>query len=161
MSKPKRIHANVQDLISRTIRNSETNCLEWQGNKTKAGYGRLPLDSKIVATHRFMATLVYGEPTENKNNVLHSCHNPSCINPDHLRWGSPKENMQDMFIKNRTGKTLVAIGKFNGKRLKPAQVIAIREAYSQGIVQDVIAKEYGIGRAHVSRIVTKDLWSNI
>ena len=34
--------------------------------------------------------------------VLHSCDNPSCVNPDHLRVGTQAENIQDRDAKGRT-----------------------------------------------------------
>lgn len=33
--------------------------------------------------------------------ALHACDNPLCVAPDHLRWGSASENMQDMVARGR------------------------------------------------------------
>lgn len=33
--------------------------------------------------------------------VLHSCDTPACVNPDHLRVGTPLDNMQDKMKRNR------------------------------------------------------------
>lgn len=36
--------------------------------------------------------------------VLHSCDTPGCVNPDHLRVGSPKDNSTDMVARGRVGR---------------------------------------------------------
>lgn len=35
-------------------------------------------------------------PAAPNNHGLHGCDNSLCLNPDHLRWGSHKENMADL-----------------------------------------------------------------
>jgi hypothetical protein len=33
--------------------------------------------------------------------VMHTCDNPQCVNPEHLRLGTQKENIMDMHQKKR------------------------------------------------------------
>ena len=44
---------------------------------------------------------VYVSPCPEGLRMLHSCNNPACIAPSHLRWGTAKENTQDMIRAGR------------------------------------------------------------
>lgn len=54
-----------------------------------------------VRAHRISFYLHNGHWPQ--HNVLHSCDNPLCVNPAHLRDGTHKENTEDMTKKNRHG----------------------------------------------------------
>lgn len=74
-------------------------CWLWQGTKAK-GYGRLNIDGKRVYAHRFSYSVSKGilEPSQV---IMHTCDNPSCVNPDHLVQGTQKDNVLDMINKGR------------------------------------------------------------
>jgi hypothetical protein len=75
-------------------------CWIWLGAVTKSGYGIIRIDGKTkLATH--LSLELNGFPRSGSDFALHSCDTPSCVNPDHLRWGSQQENMADM--EDRTG----------------------------------------------------------
>lgn len=65
-------------------------CLEWQAAKHKQGYGmfgviRVANQKRMMSTtHRIAARLKLNRPLESSEQVLHTCHNPACCNPDHL-----------------------------------------------------------------------------
>ena len=74
----------------------ETGCLETTYAPTTDGYGMCWITGIVTAeTHRVAYVLAHG-PIPAKLKILHSCHNPLCVNPDHLRLGTHKENMRDM-----------------------------------------------------------------
>ncbi len=72
-------------------------CWVWRGRKNQKGYGRF--DDGIPA-HRWAYECVHG-PIPDGKMILHSCDNPSCVNPKHLRPGTHMENMQDAVDRNR------------------------------------------------------------
>lgn len=44
-------------------------------------------------------------PSGRKIHVCHACHNSKCSNPNHIYWGTPRENRQD-FISTGNDKTI-------------------------------------------------------
>jgi len=94
-------------------------CWMWTGVSLPAGYGfftRYTRDGSAwrkttVYAHRFSYQLHHGEIPEGML-VMHTCDSPGCVNPGHLRLGTPQENVDDMADKRRhpdiTPKTLEA-----------------------------------------------------
>jgi hypothetical protein len=73
-----------------------TACIEWQGARQPKGYGVV---GKRGA-HRVMYELVYG-PIPEGAHILHSCDNPPCVNPLHLRAGSNAQNQAEKAARGR------------------------------------------------------------
>lgn len=70
---------------------SVDDCLLWA--KTYAsGYGYLHLRGKNVPAHRISYQLANGPIPEGKV-IDHLCHNPRCVNPNHLEAVSQQENV--------------------------------------------------------------------
>ena len=76
-------------------------CWEWLASKNPDGYGRVRRFGRMESAHRIAYELYVGA-IEDKQ-VLHTCDNPSCVNPKHLFLGTHKENMEDKVRKGRTG----------------------------------------------------------
>jgi hypothetical protein len=71
-------------------------CWPWKGSRTQRGYGLL---CTTRATH--IALELAGKPRPPGAIALHSCDNPPCVNPDHLRWGDDADNVADMVKRRR------------------------------------------------------------
>ena len=61
-------------------------CWLWTGAKNKQGYGTIECNGTRAA-HRIGYELTYG-PIPEGMIVLHTCDNPPCVRPDHLRVGN-------------------------------------------------------------------------
>jgi hypothetical protein len=74
-------------------------CWFWTGRIDRYGYGKFRLKSKEHGSHRISLQLS-GIDVEGFF-VLHQCDNPLCVNPNHLKAGTHKENMAEMKAKGR------------------------------------------------------------
>ena len=75
-------------------------CWTWTASRDPIGYGTFGFDGKVRKAHRVAYVLAFGEIPEG-HHILHSCDNPPCVNPAHLRSGTRKDNMQDALKRGR------------------------------------------------------------
>lgn len=134
-------------MLARTIVDVN-GCFVWTGATVGNGYGTLSHEGKDWRANRLMATFIHGEPPPGMY-ALHSCDNPRCINPDHLRWGTPAENSREMADKNRAAKEL----KNGNAKLSDAQVAEIRELYRTGLTQVRLAAMFKVHQTLISLLV--------
>ena len=78
-------------------------CHIWQGQKTNGGYGVFHVAGLTLLAHRLVRAMGGGDMTAQV--VMHTCDNPSCVNPDHLSDGTYATNMADMDVKGRRNTT--------------------------------------------------------
>lgn len=76
---------------------TDSGCWEWQRKRNGFGYGLLAgvAASQIGERKAHRASLKLTGVDVSTGNVLHSCDNPPCINPAHLRVGTQRENALD------------------------------------------------------------------
>lgn len=132
---------------------SEDGCWYWTAFCMKNGYGlfRFPNGHKLA--HRVAYSLFNGD-LDPKLDVMHSCDNPNCVNPEHLSLGTRLENMADAKKKGRMVK-----GEKHGRaKLNNEQALAIKNASG---CQKNIAKEFNISQTLVWEIKNGRKWAHL
>src|SRR5262245_59597698 len=138
-------------------------CWEWQGNKDKAGYGRIKFKDKYHKAHRLSYEINVG-PVPEGLFICHHCDNPPCVNPNHLYAGTPRDNNNDTVARGRnvcgekhwtrSKPERVLRGEAHGRaKLTSEQVTAIRQAYANGFSQSHLAVQYGVNWSTINRII--------
>ena len=69
-------------------------CWYWTGCLDKDGYGVSKYNKKKTPAHR-VSWLLHNGNIKVGHYILHTCHNPMCVNPLHLKQGTQYENIQD------------------------------------------------------------------
>ncbi len=144
-------------------------CWPWLGSRDRDGYGFVSLDITRRA-HRVVFMLTGGEPKTSM--VLHSCDNPPCCNPAHLRSGTARDNSKDMVERGRATN-----GERNGAYTKPArrprgsrnglaklteeQVAVIKRRLINGDTAAVIARDFGVVNGTIWFIAKGRNWAHI
>lgn len=80
----------LQILESHSVKQPD-GCWLWAGYTNKKGYARLYYEGKNYIAHRFAFIELVGDPGDLQ--IMHTCNNASCVNPDHLHAGTNQDNV--------------------------------------------------------------------
>lgn len=157
-NRKKRPHYNFQDLLNKAGKTAPNGCIEWQLQLDTSGYGMFWLQGKFHRVHRYVHALMTGGIRADMV-VLHSCDNPKCFNPDHLRWGTQLENIADRTAKNRSAR-IKGEARVNAV-LTESQVKLIRQMSADGARVKQIVETIGCSRGAISHVLAGRNWSHV
>lgn len=137
-------------------------CWEWTAACSGNGYGAFKIRGQQWGAHQVSYLLHHG-PIVRGMVVMHTCDNPRCVNPDHLKLGTYSDNSQDRDRKFRRRRTSADhVGEANPKaRITEAQAIEIIGMIRDGVPRREIASLYGVKRSLISDIRSGRTWRHI
>lgn len=122
-------------------------CWEWLGKKDAKGYGFFHMGGEQWRAHR-AAFVISGGCLLPGQILLHSCDNPSCVNPGHMMPGTIRENNQDRARKGRS------------KPIRKLSVEDVREILVR--VRDepkkALARRFNVSPSLIRQIAHRTIW---
>jgi len=135
-------------------------CWNWIGAIHKTGYVYFKLNRKAVRANRLAYELTYGKFSKELD-VLHTCDNRKCVNPNHLYLGTQQDNINDMMRRNRHGKSGQVGEDHHSAKLNTQDVYEIKYFLGIKMKHKEIAKAYGVSRQAITDINTNRNWSKV
>lgn len=130
----------------------KVDCIIWPYSICAFGYGTVSFRGRTRFASRAMCMLAHGDPPFANADAAHSCGNRACVNPNHLRWASRYENVQDAWEHG----TAVNGERVGTSKLTEEQALAIYR--SEKSVRE-LADEYDMSLKGIRKIKSGGSWA--
>lgn len=137
----------------------QNSCWEWTAAGDREGYGHFKISGRQYRAARVSYFLSTGDQPGGRL-ILHSCDNPRCVNPIHLRAGTAADNAVDMKTRNRSARLL---GETNSAaKLTETDVLWIRERHKHSRVSYAsTARKFGVSEGLIGCIIRRENWQHL
>lgn len=125
--------------------------------RTVQGYAVVGVKRKPIGAHRVMCEMAHGPAPDPAMQAAHSCGVRDCVNPNHLRWATAKDNLADKLehgTDNRGEKHYAA-------KLRNVDVLDIMPRLASGESPTLLANEYGVERGTIKNIASGRTWKHL
>lgn len=147
----------AEERFAKSVNKTE-GCWIWKASKDKNGYGifrGMIGNTTFTKAHRYSYALHTGDLLIGMQ-ALHTCDNPSCVNPEHLFAGTNADNMRD---KAQKGRSKVPVGEKHGKAV-------LTERQVHRILKDPrpyveIATQYNVAPSTIGSIKQRVSWRHL
>lgn len=134
------------------IKDETSGCWNFQKGRQANGYCRISVNGQLWSAHRYARFLSTGKAVVLQ--ILHSCDNRQCVNPEHLREGTALENAADKLSRNRQAKG----STIHNTVLNESTVREIKTLLARGVAGVAIAARFNISTQIVSSIKKEKTW---
>lgn len=146
----------ADDFWDRVAIKSPTDCWEWTGCILSDGYGQTRMNMKKYRTHRLAYQLTHGYISDELQ-VLHTCDNTKCCNPNHLWIGTTQDNTKDKITKGRA--RYLKGEELPQTKLTQTQVDEIRRLSSTKKYTEVqLSNMFKVSRGAINGIRLRKIW---
>jgi len=140
---------------------NDTGCWIWHGATINSGYGCINYLGARRPAHRVFWSIFNNTNVDSIGDIMHSCDNRLCVNPQHLKLGTRQENLADMNAKGRGVKgrpSKVRGSKHKLAKLTEATALKIKKAgsYSEAVQLGI---DFGVSKSTARRVYYGSLWA--
>ena len=149
----------AQSFFQSALNFSSEVCLLWPfGQGTGNGYHPFSMNGTVIGVHRAICLEAHGPAPTAAHHAAHSCGNKRCVNPGHIRWATPSENLADKWVHGTMG----AGERHYKSKVTADQVRQIRQLHSTGLYSlPQLGEMFGCSGKNIHRIVHRETWASV
>ena len=142
-----------------------THCWNWTGplagSGKDGGYARVKICGLSTSVSRIVWYLQTGCWAPPYLVLMHSCDNPKCVNPDHLRLGTTSENVLEGYEKGRNTRIKRRGEAAPTAKLTDSEVLEILSPAMSGVPNWAMAERFGVHSSTICHIRRGRSWSHL